>query len=117
MTTLRNKIDTAAAKANLVCTKKKNIDRVQIFKDALAEQGVQGVSVGDKPAKGLSFFVREMKDCYRVNVRCGYGRHNYAPCVEISKQPKNNTPRKTSPSPSHLEMFCRFPTNYMRCET
>ncbi len=80
-----NKIYAAVAKASSICQGKKNIDRVKIFKDALSEQGVQGVSVGDKPAKGMSFFVKEMKECYRVNVRCGYGRYNYAPCVEISK--------------------------------
>ena len=40
--------------------------------------------VGDRP-NGHSCKVVEMRGCYRVFIRCGYGKYNYAPCYEISK--------------------------------
>ena len=80
-----DKIRIAAGKASQLCHGKKNINRVKIFRDLLTEQGIESEYVGEKPAKGMSFFTMQLKDRYRVNVRCGYGRHNYAPCVEIKK--------------------------------
>lgn len=77
------KIYLAVSEASAICQNKKNVDRVKVFISALNKQGVEGVFVGDKPAKGISFFVSKMKNSVRVNVRCGYGKFNYAPCVEI----------------------------------
>lgn len=60
--------------------------RTAILLEELTAQGITEVSiVGEKPAAGRCWAVLEMKDVYRVNVRCGYGRHNYAPCVHILK--------------------------------
>jgi hypothetical protein len=39
----------------------------------------------EKPCAGAAFSVIELSDRFRVNYRCGYSRHNYAPCVEILK--------------------------------
>ena len=39
----------------------------------------------EMPCAGAAFTVKELSDRYRVNYRCGYGRHNYAPCIEILK--------------------------------
>lgn len=34
---------------------------------------------------GRAFGVTVLKDKYRISFRCGYGRYNYAPCVEVEK--------------------------------
>ena len=39
----------------------------------------------EKPARGGAFYVIEMSDRFRINYRCGYGRHNYAPVIEVLK--------------------------------
>lgn len=39
----------------------------------------------EKPAAGANGTVREMSGYYRINYRCGYGKHNYAPVVHIQK--------------------------------
>ena len=39
----------------------------------------------DLPAAGRSFAVIELSDRFRINYRCGYSRHNYAPCIEVMK--------------------------------
>lgn len=39
----------------------------------------------EKPCACASFSVKELKDRYRINYRCGYSRHNYAPCIEVLK--------------------------------
>lgn len=60
--------------------------RTAILLDELEKQGITAVElVGEKPAAGRCWAVLEMKDVYRVNVRCGYGKFNYAPCVHILK--------------------------------
>ncbi len=39
----------------------------------------------DKPAAGRAFAVIELSDRFRINYRCGYSQHNYAPCIEVMK--------------------------------
>lgn len=34
---------------------------------------------------GRAFGVTSLKNRYRISFRCGYGRYNYAPCVEVAK--------------------------------
>lgn len=57
--------------------------RVEIFMNALDKQGVECSYEGEKPSSGATFVINKMSKGYRVNVRCGYSRHNYAPCVFI----------------------------------
>ena len=39
----------------------------------------------EKPCAGAAFSITELSDRFRINYRCGYSRHNYAPCVEVLK--------------------------------
>lgn len=57
--------------------------RINALLDALRAEGIEARYEGTRPSKGASFSRKAMKDGYRVNVRCGYGRQNYAPCVFI----------------------------------
>ena len=41
------------------------------------------IYAGEKPCVGRCLGVKVMKDRVRINYRCGYGRYNYAPCIEI----------------------------------
>ena len=59
--------------------------RLDAFELELSKFNIVCSSVETKPSKGASFSIIEMKDVYRVQIRCGYGKYNYAPCVEISK--------------------------------
>lgn len=87
METLANNITKAAqiAKSLTFGQKLSEESRIEIFKTELAKFGLVCEEIGTVPNKGASFSVVEMKNSYRVNVRCGYGKHNYAPCVEIKK--------------------------------
>jgi len=38
----------------------------------------------EKPHTGRVGAIIEMKDCFRINYRCGYGKWNYAPVIELS---------------------------------
>ena len=61
-------------------------ERESILVDALKSLGIENIqSVGEVPAKGANLSIISLKNTFRVNFRCGYGRNNYAPCVEISK--------------------------------
>ena len=44
--------------------------------------------VGDKPNAGVSYCVKSYSKntVLRINIRCGYSRHNYAPCFELTKK-------------------------------
>jgi hypothetical protein len=87
METLANKITKAAqiAKSLTFGQKLSEESRIEILKTELVKFGLTCEFIGNAPNKGASFSVVEMKTAYRVNVRCGYGKHNYAPCVEIKK--------------------------------
>lgn len=39
--------------------------------------------VGEVPAKGANGSFTEMKNRVRIQYRCGYGKWNYAPCIEV----------------------------------
>ena len=41
------------------------------------------INAGEKPCVGRCLGVKQMKDRVRINYRCGYGRYNYAPCIEV----------------------------------
>lgn len=41
--------------------------------------------LGEVPACGANGSVKEMAETYRIQYRCGYGKWNYAPCLEIKK--------------------------------
>ena len=61
-------------------------ERESILIAALKSLGIKNVqSVGEVPSKGANLSIISLKNAFRVNFRCGYGRNNYAPCVEISK--------------------------------
>lgn len=57
--------------------------RVSKTIEALGNVGIYAFYEGECPSSGMSFLPKKMKNGIRVNVRCGYGRHNYAPCVFI----------------------------------
>lgn len=59
--------------------------RTEIFIKELATLGLTAEFSGERPATGRAFGVIEQANRYRVNVRCGYGKYNYAPCVHILK--------------------------------
>jgi len=83
MTTL-TKIEKAIEKTKLEINKATSIDdRYEVFAAYLSMQNLRFERVGEKPAKGASFSIIKLKRKYRVNIRCGYGKHNYAPCVEV----------------------------------
>lgn len=60
-------------------------DRLTILSDELKRNGFDAIDAGQKPCKGASFSVIELKNSFRINYRCGYGMYNYAPCVEVKK--------------------------------
>ena len=57
--------------------------RVSKTIEALEKANIYAFYEGECPSSGMSFLPKKMKNGIRVNVRCGYGRHNYAPCVFI----------------------------------
>ena len=60
----------------------------------LTELALAGISAScakyAKPHTGASFRVKEFKKEYRINYKSGYGRHNYAPVLIISKSQFKN---------------------------
>ena len=58
--------------------------RAELFESLCDKAGIKYEFVGDRP-NGHSCKVVEMRGCYRMFIRCGYGKYNYAPCYEISK--------------------------------
>lgn len=40
--------------------------------------------VGEKPMFGANGSIKEMKDRVRIQYKSGYGKYNYAPCLEIT---------------------------------
>ena len=85
--TLFDKIKAAQIAAHLLIKKNTSItERELILVKALMDAGVENFEVvGEKPSAGANLSIIEMKDKFRVNYRCGYSRHNYAPCIEIKK--------------------------------
>jgi len=88
--TMQELCEIAAKKAKKMCKGVKTIDRKSIlmlqleivFNNAKAPFNLVACSA-EKPAKGAAFSVINLKDRFRINYRCGYSRHNYAPCVEV----------------------------------
>jgi len=78
------KIQIAISKSKLEISKASTLEeRYESLANHLCMQNLRFDLVGEKPAKGANLSVITMKGKYRVNYRCGYGRNNYAPCVEI----------------------------------
>ena len=76
--------------AGQVAQKVKNNTELHIREEMLrAALEAEGFNVSnyseEKPHTGAAFRVVEMKDHYRINFRCGYGKHNYAPVLFIQK--------------------------------
>lgn len=42
--------------------------------------------LGEKPHTGAAFRLKAAKDGYRLNIRCGYCRHNYAPVYFLKNE-------------------------------
>lgn len=80
-------IQKATVSASLKINNKTSLEiREMILVEELEKVGITNfTSVGEVFAKGANFSIMEMKGKFRVNFRCGYGRNNYAPCIEISK--------------------------------
>ena len=57
--------------------------RQEMFETFLTNLGLNFEFVGEVPAKGAAYCTIEMQEVVRVNIRCGYSRHNYAPCYEL----------------------------------
>lgn len=82
-----DKIRIAIQKATKETKKTSTLDeRYDILAGYLSMQGLRFEDVGEKPAKGANLSIVTMKGKFRVNYRCGYSRHNYAPCIEILKE-------------------------------
>ncbi len=61
-------------------------ERESLLRDTLEADGFSVSNYFDlKPHTGAAFNVVPMSDHYRVNFRCGYGKHNYAPVLFIQK--------------------------------
>jgi len=64
-------------------------ERENMLRDALESAGFSVSNYSEeKPHTGAAFRVLEMKDHYRINFRCGYGKHNYAPVLFVKNQSK-----------------------------
>lgn len=87
MKNIKGLIETAINQTKPACNKRVNSDlRAAFFSLSLLDMGLKHTFCEDeKPAKGAAWSIIEMKTVYRVQVRCGYGKHNYAPCIEIPK--------------------------------
>jgi len=75
----------AASKTGII--KKDSLQiREEKLKMSLINAGIDEnkiIDVGEVPAKGANLSVIFMADRVRINYRCGYSRHNYAPCLEV----------------------------------
>lgn len=78
-------IQAIANKVKLEVGLSRKVNREQVLVEALRKEGYKVKVVGDKHHKGQAFFAIEMKNVVRVNYRCGHGKYNYAPCVEVIK--------------------------------
>ena len=58
--------------------------RAAAFKALCRRFEIKYQYAGEKP-HGKACAVVEMSDRWRVFIRCGYGKYNYAPCFEVLK--------------------------------
>ena len=88
ITAIRAKINEVIAE-NAKVFRSKNIQARMDCMTAILEtfNGVKFEFVGDKPNAGMSYCVKSYakNTVLRINIRCGYSRHNYAPCFELTK--------------------------------
>ena len=87
MENIKNLIEIAIKQTKPACNKGVKPDlRICFFSLSLTDMGLKhNLCEDQKPCKGAAWSIIELKDVYRVQVRCGYGKWNYAPCVEIPK--------------------------------
>ena len=83
MNELLNKIAAELGKVG-GSTKELVVKRTELFKALCEKEGIKYNYAGEKP-HGKACTVVEMSDRYRVFIRCGYGKYNYAPCFEVLK--------------------------------
>ena len=60
--------------------------RFKVLKNKLIENGIDEkdiIDAGERNCTGRCLGIVHLKNKIRVNYRCGYGRYNYAPCIEI----------------------------------
>lgn len=83
MNELLNKIAAELGKVG-GSTKEMTGKRAELFRTLCEKDGIKYNYAGEKP-HGKACMVVEMSDRYRVFIRCGYGKYNYAPCFEVLK--------------------------------
>lgn len=83
MNELLNKIAAELSKVG-GSTKELAVKRTELFKALCEKEGIKYNYAGEKP-HGKACTVVEMSDRYRIFIRCGYGKYNYAPCFEVLK--------------------------------
>ena len=83
MNELLNKIAAELSKVG-GSTREMTRKRAELFRTLCEKDGIKSNYVGEKP-HGKACMVVEMSDRYRVFIRCGYGKYNYAPCFEVLK--------------------------------
>lgn len=81
---MKNELQNIAVEMRKITGKDCEAKRQKAFEDYCEVNGIPFDFAGDKPG-GRACEVREMADRFRVFVRCGYGRNNYAPCYEVRK--------------------------------
>ena len=62
-------------------------NRFELLKNTLIENGINEkdiIDAGEKKCVGRCLGLVFLKEKIRINYRCGYGRYNYAPCIEVS---------------------------------
>lgn len=88
ITAIRTKIQELIAK-NTKVFRSKNIQARIDHMTAILEtfNNIKFEFVGDKPNSGASYCMLPYakNTVLRLNIRCGYSRHNYAPCFELTK--------------------------------
>lgn len=58
-------------------------ERYEILAEEIGNQGLEYRDEGEVPAGGAAFGLHRMVGGIRINFRCGYGKHNYAPCLFV----------------------------------
>lgn len=81
---MKAKLQTIASEMKKITGRDCAAKRCAAFEDYCRRYKIAFVYAGDKP-HGRACEVVDMRDKYRVFVRCGYGKYNYAPCYEVAK--------------------------------
>lgn len=77
---IANEIRTATLNMKKIEEREAKVD------DIMNEYNIRYEFLGDVPAKGANGSIKKMKASYRIQYRCGYSKHNYAPSIEIENR-------------------------------